>query len=91
MNRRTTTVAAAALAAGVLTAGPAAAAPPSTASNMGVCSSYLGHLQVRDDVNHLIREVGEVLGLGSPGELYRVRAHQHVNGTPEQECLKRDL
>lgn len=62
---------------------------PSTASNLGVCSSYLGQLQVRDDVNHAIQENGQAYGLDSPGELYRVRAHQHVNGTPEQECVQR--
>ena len=62
---------------------------PSTASNMGLCSSYLGQMQVRDDVNHTIKNFGDVLGLDSPGALFSVRAHQHVNGTPEDECQRR--
>jgi hypothetical protein len=60
-------------------------------SNMGLCSSYLGQLQVRDDVNAIIRQFGDQLGIGSPGELYRVRAKQHVNGPAEQECSPRRL
>lgn len=78
-------------AAALLGGAPGAlAAPPSTASNMGICSSYLGQMQVRDDVNQTIKTYGDVLGLNSPGELFSVRAHQHVNGTPEQECQKRE-
>ncbi|MDQ3822080.1 MAG: hypothetical protein M3321_02430 [Actinomycetota bacterium] len=75
--------------AGVL-AGPAAADNDGR-SNMGLCSSYLGHLQVRDDVNAIIRELGDRLGIASPGELYSVRARQHENGPAEQECSPRQL
>ena len=60
-------------------------------SNMGLCSSYLGQLQVRDDVNAIIREFGSQFGIASPGALYRVRAHQHENGPAEQECSPRRL
>ena len=64
-------------------------------SNMGLCSSYLGQMDgnfgpnARAEVNHIIQDMGEVLGIGSPGELFRIRAQQHINGTPEQECLQR--
>ena len=58
---------------------------------MGLCSSYLGQAQVRDDVNALIREFGDQLGISSPGDLYSVRAHQHENGPAEQECSPRQL
>jgi hypothetical protein len=57
-------------------------------SNMGECSAYLGGMQVRDDVNALIRQYGDLLGVSSPGELYRVRAQQQVNLPPAQECLQ---
>lgn len=60
-------------------------------SNMGECSAYLGSMQVRDDVNRLIREYGDALGVSSPGELYRVRAQQEVSLPPAQECLKRSF
>jgi hypothetical protein len=78
------------VAGGAVVAGPAAADNDGR-SNMGLCSSYLGHLQVRDDVNALIREFGDQLGIASPGELYSVRAHQHENGPAEQECSPRQL
>jgi hypothetical protein len=73
----------------VLGGSAASADVPSTASNMGLCSSYLGQMQVRDDVNQTIKDFGDVLGLDSPGALYSVRAHQHVNGTPQEECQRR--
>src|SRR5689334_4805202 len=77
----------------------ASAAPPSGASNMGVCSSYLAQLDVpgagniRASVNHVIKDFGSFLDppLSSPGDLYSVRAHQHVNGDPVQECTPRQL
>ncbi len=75
----------------------AGAAPPSSASNMGYCSSYLARLEVpgvgnvRAEVNQVIKDFGDVLGLASPGDLYRVRAHQHVNGPAPQECTPRQL
>ena len=59
-------------------------------SNMGMCSAYLGAtLGVRDDVNRQIREMGDLLGISSPGELYKVRARQPVVLPPELECLPR--
>ena len=76
---------------GTATMAGTAAASNDGRSNMGLCSSYLGHLQVRDDVNALIRDFGGVLGISSPGELYSVRAKQHENGPAEQECSPRQL
>ena len=58
---------------------------------MGICSAFLGGMQVRDDVNLLIREYGGFLGIDSPGELYRVRAQQAESKAPAQECLQRQL
>ena len=60
-------------------------------SNMGICSSFLGGMQVRDDVNALIKQFGVVLGIASPGELYRVRARQAESKAPAEECLQRQL
>jgi hypothetical protein len=91
-------LAASALALGLLTGGQAlAATDPATqvweagGSNMGECSSFLGGMQVRDDVNHIIKDNGDVLGISSPGELFRVRARQQENLPPAQECLQRHL
>ena len=72
---------------------------PSTASNMGFCSAYLAQLDVpasgnvRAEVNHVIKEFGGVLDppLASPGDLYKVRSHQHVNGPVAEECTPRRL
>lgn len=61
-------------------------------SNMGLCSSFLGQLGVRSDVNHLLKELGPFLPDGpfnSPGELYRIRASQHPNASAEEECVQR--
>jgi hypothetical protein len=61
-------------------------------SNMGLCSAFLGQLGARDDVNHLLKELGPFLPDGpfdNPGELYRIRAGQHPNASAEQECLRR--
>jgi len=75
----------------------AGAAVPSTASNMGLCSSYLAQLEVpgegnvRAEVNLVIRDYGSFLGLASPGDLYHVRAHQHVNAPAPDECTPRQL
>jgi hypothetical protein len=60
-------------------------------SNMGICSSFLGGMQVRDDVNLLLKQYGDLLGIGSPGELYRVRAQQPESKAPAEECLQRQL
>jgi len=60
-------------------------------SNLGECSSYLGQLQVRDDVNLLINQYGDLLGIPNPGAVYHVRAKQSVNLPPAQECLPRHL
>lgn len=74
-----------------------AAADPGTrvwqvgGSNMGECSAYLGGLQVRDDVNSIIRQHGDVLGIDNPGSLFHVRAQQPVSLPPQQECLPRSL
>ncbi len=81
------------LAAAVLPVAPAHADPGTTpseaeASNMGICSSYLGSLGVRDDVNRAIRQ-GAIPGLRSPGALFRVRAQQPTSLPPAQECLRR--
>lgn len=80
-------------------AGVAGAEPPAPgerpteagASNMGICSSYLGQTGHRAAVNHLILEFGPVLGVESPGELYRQRAKERNEGTPEEECLPRQF
>jgi hypothetical protein len=66
-------------------------------SNMGLCSSFLAQLEpppgasnVRALVNHLITQAPPgTFEVDTPGELYRVRAKQHVNGPAPQECLER--
>ncbi|MDP9375107.1 MAG: hypothetical protein M3Q65_22195 [Chloroflexota bacterium] len=79
-------------AVGAAPADPSETAMEAGASNMGICSSYLGRLQVRDDVNQIILEYGEVLGISNPGELYHVRAQQSQNApTPAQECQQRAI
>lgn len=60
-------------------------------SNMGECSAYLAQMGVRDDVNQLIREYGDVLGIRNPGELFHARAQQQVNLPPALECLQRSF
>jgi hypothetical protein len=88
---------AAVLALGLVPGGAAAATDPATtawqagATNMGVCSAFLGTAGVRDDVNRAIRHHGDRLGVQSPGELFRVRARQDVTVPPAQECLPRQL
>ena len=75
----------------VVSAFPTLAAPPLSASNMGVCSSFLGQQKTKDndnvraEVNHLVKDIG----IENPGELYKVRAQQHNNRPPEEECLPR--
>jgi hypothetical protein len=98
MKRRSACVLLGALAVGV-TVAPAAAAEPAApgqrpyeagASNMGMCSSFLAALGVRDDINHLIQEnPGLFDGAQHPGDLYSVRAKQKDNLPPPLECLKR--
>jgi len=72
-------------------------------SNMGLCSPYLAGLDApvfagdtlggnaRSGVNLLIKRIGPLLPdqLGSPGELYRVRAHEHPTDSAQDECLPR--
>ena len=60
-------------------------------SNLGECSAFLGTLQLRDDVNRIIRLNGDQLGIDNPGQIYHVRAQQEVNLPPAQECLQRNL
>lgn len=60
-------------------------------SNMGECSSYLGKMQVRDDVNQIIRQYGDVLGIDNPGQIFHVRAQQPESLPPAQECLQRSF
>lgn len=60
-------------------------------SNMGECSAYLGGMQVRDDVNQIIRQNGDKLGIANPGELFHVRAQQPESLPPAQECLQRSF
>lgn len=85
---------------GVALGAPSAQAEvPSTASNLGLCSSYLARLDVpgagnvRAEVNHVISAFGGSFDppLASPGDLYKVRAHQHVNGPAPKECAPRQL
>ena len=63
------------------------------ASNMGMCSAFLGQTDgmfepnARAEVNHLIQLLG--FGFKSPGELYSVRAKQKVNVAPSEECVRR--
>ena len=88
MKRIVSIVWVAALIATIIVTGafPALAAPPAEPpgpSNMGICSSFLGHLQVRDDVNKLIN--AGVGGYDNPGVLYSVRAQDRS----DQECLQR--
>ena len=58
-------------------------------SNLGVCSSFLGRQQLRDDVNRIINS-GAIPEIDNPGELFEIRAKEHPQGsTPEQECQQR--
>jgi hypothetical protein len=91
----------AALVVGPVLVAPAAwaDAPPSDfgRSNMGLCSPFLAQLPppagggtVRALINHLILTAPEgTYEVETPGELYRVRAKQHVNDPAPLECLKR--
>jgi hypothetical protein len=50
--------------------------PPDVAyPNMGYCAPTLGQIQVRDDVNRLIK--GGIGGYDNPGEIYSARAQSH--------------
>lgn len=72
--------------------GPSDTPASGRASNLGVCSPYLGQLGVRPEVNELVRELGPFLPDGpydSVGELYRLRAKDKPTGTAEEECLAR--
>jgi hypothetical protein len=62
------------------------------ASNMGLCSPFLGQLGVRPLVNQLVREMGAYLPDGpyeNVGELYRVRAKEKPTAPAASECLPR--
>lgn len=99
--KRTAAVVFAAAVATVALGTPSASAdqpPPEFGrSNMGLCSSFLAQLDpppggsnVRALVNHLIIDAPPgTFEVDTPGELYRVRAKQHVNGPAPLECLKR--
>ena len=101
MRNRTMALVGPFAAATVLLLAPTAAADPPPPefgrSNMGLCSSFLGQLDappgvsnVRALVNHLILESPPgTFEVETPGELYRIRAKQHVNGPPALECLPR--
>lgn len=64
---------------------------------MGECSAYLAQLavpgvpNVRAEVNQIINQYGDYLGIPNPGALYSVRAQQGENLPPAQECLARSL
>jgi hypothetical protein len=72
-------------------------------SNLGLCSPYLASLDApviggealggnaRSGVNLLIKLIGPTLPdeLDSPGELYRIRAHQHPDAPASIECVPR--
>lgn len=77
------------LAGAAIAFGSVTAASAEPHSNMGLCSSYLGQMQVRDDVNRILNQDPELFGVGNAGELYRVRAQQRELGTAEEECLPR--
>ena len=94
------TLAAGAVFTAVIAALPAAADAPAEEfgkSNMGLCSAFLAQLEpppgsgnVRALVNHLIIHAPPgTFEVNSPGELYRVRAKQHINAPAPQECLQR--
>ncbi len=72
--------------------GPSDTPASGQASNLGVCSPYLGQLGVRPQVNELVRELGPFLPDGpydSVGELYRQRAKDKPTGSAPEECLAR--
>ncbi len=70
---------------------------------MGLCSAYLAQLDppvfmgdtlggnARSGVNLLIKLIGPLLpdDLQSPGDLYKIRAHEHPTGSAQDECLPR--
>lgn len=72
-------------------------------SNLGLCSPYLAQLDApvfgadtlggnaRSGVNLLIKLIGPLLPdeLNSPGELYRIRAHEHPADSASLECVPR--
>lgn len=74
---------------GARAADPATTAWAAGASNMGECSAFLGTQGLRDDVNAMIRERGDVLGIANPGQIFHLRARQPVSLPPAQECLPR--
>ncbi len=74
-------------------------------SNLGLCSPFLAGLpapvdpvtgatlggNARSGVNLLIQRYGEQQPdhLANPGQLYRVRAHEHPTDSAAEECLPR--
>jgi hypothetical protein len=78
--------------AGTALAQPDGGPAQGAASNMGLRSAFLAQLGVRDDVNHLLKEIGPFLPdvpSDSPGELYRIRAGQHPDAPAAVECVQR--
>lgn len=63
------------------------------ASNMGLCSAFLGQTDgmfepnARAEVNHLLKAFG--FGYRNNGELYSLRAKQKENQHPALECVRR--
>lgn len=73
--------------------GPGDTPASGNASNMGLCSAFLGQLGIRSDVNELLRELGAFLPDGpfdNVGELYRIRAKEKPTAPAAEECLPRD-
>ena len=73
--------------------GPGDTPASGNASNMGLCSAFLGQLGSRSDVNELLRELGAFLPDGpfdNVGELYRIRAKEKPTASAAEECLPRD-
>ena len=73
-------------------AGPDETPAQGRASNLGVCSPFLGQLGVRPMINHTIRDFGHLLPDGpydNVGELYRERARQKPTTSAAEECLPR--
>lgn len=73
--------------------GPGDTPASGKASNMGLCSPFLGQLGIRPSVNALVRELGPFLPDGpfaNVGELYRIRAKEKPTASAAEECLPRD-
>lgn len=105
MHRRITALAPLVCLLAVAPAPAAAAPSPGAPSNLGLCSPYLASLpavtdpftgeslggNTRSGVNLLIKRYGMLQPdrLENPGQLYRIRAHEHPTASAEDECLQR--